>query len=183
MKKFNKLVRNRVSGLLENKGFKVTTKKLDDEQREKGLYSLFLREFKECEAELDVKKVQVHHADMLEVVQTLSSVDIKVEDLKNNRNQAMKWYQKLMSAKERIMQARTNLLLKYDELLRIKNNEVRQEQLKEVFVALKDWIEERGFDFSKAIVLQKERLKKLGGFSQGIYLEEVERANKIEYSF
>ena len=183
MKKFDKLVRNRVSGLLESKGYKVTTKKLDGEQREKGLYSLFLREFKECEVELDAKKLQINYADMLEIIQDLSVEDITVADIKHLESQPMKWYKRLMPKKERIKQSKTNLLLKYDELLQIDNDEVRKEQLKEMFAALKELIEARGFNFSKVESLRMERLAKLGGFSQGIYLEEVEKTGKVDYSF
>lgn len=177
MEKYNKLVRNKVPNLLENKNYKVKTKKLDEKQLKIELYSLFLSNLKNSER--TPNKQLTCYADMLEVIRTLAGTKIDNID-KDVQNQPLKWYKRLMSKQVRINQSRTNLLEKYDELIQIKNVEVFQEQLKEVCTAFKELVEAKGSDFKRVQALCEDRMAKLGGFSQGIYLEGVENSTKVE---
>ena len=180
MEKINKLVRDRVSGVLASKGYNVVTKKLNDEQRKNGLYSLFLREFKECEETGNASKRITHCADMLQILDTLFEGESLHEHTRNKQDHPLKWYEKLASERERVKKSKTNLLSKFYELLTIENNEVFQDQLKEVSNAVKDWIESINLDFDRVVQVCKDRLAKLGGFNQGVYLEGVEASSRVE---
>jgi len=118
MKKCNKLVRDNVSELLQEQGFnKINQTKIKGKKYKAELYSLFLAEYKETLEKDKSAQLQIHYAEMLEVVRTLmiaSKTDIN--DITTDNNQTMEWYKKASPSKRKLGEARIDLLQKFYEL-------------------------------------------------------------------
>ena len=85
MKTYNKLVHDNVTDILKDQGYdKLQGKKLKGKKYKAELYSLFFHEYKETLRKDKPQQLQVHYAEMLEVIRTLmmaTKTNIKDVDL------------------------------------------------------------------------------------------------------
>lgn len=179
MKYKDRLVRDNVTNLLEDRGFTVNKEKLDERKYKLGLYSLFVDLFKESKVIDDNKSVELCeiYADMLEIIKTIAKADqIHVKDIIGEKESSpIDWYTQSMPDKIRLYLARTNLLNKFYQLLSIKNKEVRLSQLKELIKDFKEVLNAHHVGFNQVELKRRDRLKNLGGYSQGVYINSVEK--------
>ena len=185
MQKYNKLVRDNVAGLLKHQGYQeVKGRKLKGKKYKAELYSLFLQEYKETLDKDKPQQLQVHYADMLEVVRTLMvATKTNIKDIDFAKSQPIDWYQKISPSKQKLANARLDLLLKFDELLQMKTEAIR-DQLGDILKSFKQLVETHGLQFAQVEQVRRVMYKRLGGFNQGIYLESVSkiRTNTTAYS-
>lgn len=177
MKERDKLVRSKVPQMLQEKGYKVQCVKLDSATFKLKLHELFLHEYKEALSKSNLRYVQAHYADMLEIIRTLriqnQAKACNVEDLK-----FIEWYDSFTPEMRRLKECRTDLLVKFYELLGVEDSEVVQEQLTELTNSFKKLIVASGLQASQIEELRKKRLAELGGF--GVYLGKVSRVVKVD---
>ena len=83
----------------------------------------------------------------------------------------------------KLLNARVDLLQKFDELLQMETEAVK-DQLIDVLVSFKRLIETNEFSWSEIEQQRREMFKLLGGYSKGIYLENVslKKTNTAVYS-
>lgn len=177
MKNCNKLVRDNVADLLKEQGYQeVRGKKVEGKEYRNELYSLFLQEYKETLTENQKNKLQVHYAEMLEVVRTLMvSTKSDIKQFKPDKDQqVIEWYKQLspIKAKQKLVDARIDLLQKFYELLPMETEAIK-DQLGDMLVSFKQLVEANGFSFSQIEELRRDIYKRLGGFKQGLYLVSV----------
>jgi len=170
--KYNKLVRDKVADLLQDKGYIVNTIKLEGEEYRLELYSLFWREFKES-MEDNKKHLRVHYADMLEVIRMLmliSNMDISKLDLMGNK--AVEWYKNMTATQIKLSNARTDLTKTFYELLYTETEAIK-DQLTDIFKSFNRLIGVSGLDFIQVEQTRRRNFKNLGGFNKGVYLQSV----------
>ena len=177
MNKFNKLIRDNVSNLLEQKGYQVDAIKLKGDKYKYELYSLFLQEFKASEKHENKEKVKICYADMFDILYALMKYNkgSEKELTSFDEQQPLTWYKKMLPSKLKMQLTRMNLLEKYNELLELHNNEVIKDQLKELFNGLKDLVEANKLSLKEVEKIRQQKLEKQGGFSKGIYLQGVSK--------
>ena len=179
MKNYNKLVRDNVASLLKEQGYQeVKGKKLSGKEYRNELYSLFLQEYKETLTESQRNKLQVHYAEMLEVVRTLmvlTKADVKQFKIDNDQ-QIIDWYKQLspIKAKQKLVDARIDLLQKFYELLPMETEAIK-DQLGDMLISFKQLVEANEFSFSQIEEMRRDIYKRLGGFGQGVYLVGVSK--------
>jgi len=182
MKKCNKLVRDNVSELLQEQGFnKINQTKIKGKKYKAELYSLFLAEYKETLEKDKSAQLQIHYAEMLEVVRTLmiaSKTDIN--DITTDNNQTMEWYKKASPSKRKLGEARIDLLQKFYELLNMKTEAIK-DQLGDILKSFKQLVETHKVSFVKVEQTRRTMFKKLGGYSKGVYLESVSKTSTYSY--
>ena len=183
MKYKNRLVRDNVAGLLEDKGFVVNKEKFDTNKYKTNLYSLFLLQVKESKAiESSDTKSKQHleeiYAEMLEIIRTIAKVEkIPSTDINFNKTTSpADWYKKLMPKKLQLKLAQANLLDKFNELLIIKNKEVKTTQLQEIVTGFKEVLNAHEIGFNQVELKRRDMFKKLGGYSQGVYIKGVSKS-------
>ena len=180
MKEYNKLVRDNVAGLLKNQGFELKGRKLQGEELDFQLFSLFWQNFKTT-FEGTIKEVKVAYAEMLEVIRTfMIKNEVNPSQLQSTESQPVKWYKNTLPAKEKLNNARANLLERFDELMGIKTQEARQDQLGDVLDGTKQVIGANGYEFAEIEEIRRESFKRFGGYTKGVYIEGVSK--KREYS-
>jgi len=176
MKNCNKLVRDNVASLLKNQGYQeIKGKKLKGKEYREELYSLFLQEYKETLSKEKPQQLQVHYADMLEIIRTLmvaSKTNIREVDFSGN--QSIQWYKNLSPSNKKLLEARIDLLQKFYELLPMQTEAVR-DQLGDMLISFKDLVEANNLSFANVETQRREMYKRLGGFSQGVYLVSVSK--------
>jgi len=176
----NKLVRSKVPGLLEDQGYQLKGYKLEGEQYDLELYSLFWQSFNQS-LNAKQKQMEVCFADMMEIIKTLMIKNkVNPSQLKTDESQPIKWYKNLLPYKQKLANARTDFLQKFDELLRT-NTEAVKDQLGDLLISLKQLVEVNNLSFAKIEEIRRETFKKFGGFGEGFYLEGVSKVQ--EYSF
>ncbi len=181
MKEYNKLVRDNVAGLLKNQGYELKGRKLQGEEFDFELFSLFWQNFKTT-FEGSVKEVKVAYAEMMEVIRTfMIKNQVNPAQLKSVESQPVKWYKNTLPQKERLNNARANLLERFYELIGVKTQEARQDQLGDVFDGTKQVIDANGYEFAEIEEIRRNNFKRFGGYTKGIYIEGVSK--KKEYSF
>lgn len=175
MKENNKLVRSKVPALLKEKGYNLKTIKLKGEEFKIKLHSLFLHEYKECIGGDDPNFLQVHYADMLEVIRTLMVFNgINTRELQEATYQPVEWYDNFASKKVQVKSCRTDLLQKFYELLLIESSEIVKDQLRELFTSFKKLMKATELEFAQIEIVRRDMLERLGGFN-GVYLEKVSK--------
>ncbi|MBQ7797953.1 MAG: hypothetical protein IJ371_02395 [Clostridia bacterium] len=174
MKTCNKLVRDNVTEILKTQGYKeIKGKKLKGEKYKAKLYSLFLQEYKETLNTDEIAELHVHYADMLEVIRTLMiTTKTNIKEIDFEKGQPMEWYQRTLSFKSKLNTARIDLLQKFDELLQIKTEAVK-DQLGDILHSFRQLVEANNISFIDVEKVRRIMFKKLGGFSQGVYLVSV----------
>lgn len=179
MKNCNKLVRDNVASLLKKQGFQeVKGKKLKGAEYKKELYSLFLQEYKETLTEQHLGRLQIHFAEMLEVIRTLmvaTNTDLKQFKIDKDQ-QIIDWYKQLSPTKkeQKLINARIDLLEKFYELLPMETEAVK-DQLGDMLMSFKNLVELNEFSFAEIEEQRREIYKRLGGFGQGAYLVSVSK--------
>lgn len=174
MKKYNKLVRDNVSGLLKDKGFELKGRKLKGEEFDFELFSLFWQNFKQSISG-GVKQIKLGYAEMLEVVRTLMIRNkVNPAQLRIDESQPVKWYKNTLPQKEKLNNARADLLERFDELLTVKTEAIK-DQLGDVFNKVKQVIEANKFEFAEIEEIRRNTFKRLGGYTKGIYIEGVSK--------
>ena len=178
MKYKNRLVRDNITGLLENKGFSVNSERLDTNRFKINLYSLFLLQIKESKElntddEKSKQKLQEIYADMLEIIKTIAKVEkISAKDISLEKSpKPIDWYKKLMPKSLRLKIAQTDLLNQFDEFLVIKNQEVKTSQLQEIVTDFKNVLNAQEISFNQVELTRRDMFKKFGGYSQGVYIK------------
>lgn len=172
MVKYNKLVRDNVAGLLKDKGYLISGKKLKGDKYNFELYSLFWLDFKSS-LSADSRQVYGHYADMLEVIRTLMVTNnVNIRKLKSGESQPISWYKSFASPDKKLASARTDLLQKFNELLQMKTEAIK-DQLNDIFNSFKSLLIAHNIDFAHIEEIRRGQFEKLGGFTKGIYLEEV----------
>ncbi|MBQ8522267.1 MAG: hypothetical protein IJ458_01215 [Clostridia bacterium] len=183
--KIRKLSHDNSIELLKTKGYqKIEGKKLKGEKHKIALCSLFLTEYKETLTKDDINQIQVHYAEMLEVVRTLMiSSKTNIKELDFEQNQAIQWYKNAVPEKQKLANARLDMLQKFYELLKMKTEAVK-DQLKDVLSSFKQLVEAHKISFARVEQVRRETFKKLGGFSKGIYIESASKikTNTTSYS-
>lgn len=174
MKEYNKLVRDDVAGLLKNQGFELKGRKLKGEEFDFELFSLFWQNFKQTISG-GIKQVKLGYAEMLEVVRTLMvRNNVNPSQLKIDKSQPVEWYKNSLPQKERLNNARADLLERFDELLTIKTEAIK-DQLGDVFNIVKQVIEASKQSFAEIEEIRRSTFKRLGGYTKGIYIEGVSK--------
>ncbi len=183
MKYNNRLVRDNVAGLLENKGYSVNSENLDTKRFKINLYSLFLLLVKESKTintadEKSKQKLQEIYADMLEVIRAIAKAEkISAKDINFEKTSTpIDWYKKIMPKRLRLYLAQTNLLNKFDQLLIIKNTEVKTSQLQEIVSDFKEVLNAQDISFNQVELKRRDMFKKLGGYSQGVYIKGASKS-------
>ena len=179
MKNCNKLVRDNVASLLKEQGYQeIKGKKLKGKEYRKELYSLFLQEYKETLTENQKNKLQVHYAEMLEVVRTLMvTTKSNIKQFKLDRDQQIiEWYKQLspIKSKQKLVDARIDLLQRFYELLPMETEAIK-DQLGDLLISFKQLVEANEFSFTQIEELRRDIYKRLGGFGQGVYLVNVSK--------
>ena len=173
MKSCNELVRDNVAGLLKDKGYAIKGKKLKGEEFTFNLYSLFWQEFNDSLQYTEPKYLQVHYANMLEVLRTLMlKSKLSLKGIESNESQAISWYKSVGSSVQNEKMATIDLLQKTYELFTIKTEAIK-DQLIDVFNSFKQFVEAKNVDFVQVETVRRIQFDKLGGFNKGVYLEGV----------
>ena len=179
MKEYNKLVRDDVAGLLKDQGFELKGRKLKGEEFDFELFSLFWQNFKQS-INGKVKQVKIGYAEMLEVVRTLMIRNkVNPSRLKVDESQPVRWYKNTLPQKEKLSNARADLLQRFDELLGLKTEAIK-DQLNDLFNGVKQVIEADRFEFAEIERVRRDSYERLGGYTKGVYIEGVSK--KREYS-
>ena len=182
------LVRKETLANLKKQGIKGNGKMLKGDKLKHALHSLFFRRYKENLTNSNKKNIQLNYADMLEVIRTLiikSKADINEFNI--NENQTLQWYKSASPSKKKLLQARIDLLQKFDELLGMET-EAEKDQVKDVFNSFKNLVEEHGFSFASIEQTRRMLNEKLGGYvnnkGEGVFLESATktRLKTITYS-
>ena len=184
MKICNKLVRDNVAGILKNQGYQeIKGTKLKGKKYKDELYLLFFTEYKETLDKDNPQQLQVHYADMLEVVRTLmvaSKTNIKAAAM--SKNQSIDWYKKASPSKEKLMEARIDLLQKFDELLKMRTEAIR-DQLVDMLDSFKQLVEAHQISFAQVEQVRRDMYQRLGGYNKGVYLQSVSRVRTSNASY
>lgn len=177
--KYNKLVRDNVAGLLKSKGYLIHGKKLKGEKYKTQLYCLFWQEFKAV-MDCNSSQILIHYAEMLEIIRTLMVVNkVNIKQVKLSNNQPIMWYQNFASPEQKLASARTDLLQKFEELLTMKTEAVK-DQLGDILNSFNNLLNVNNLNFSLIEKLRRLQSEKFGGFSQGVYLKEVLKIKTVE---
>ncbi len=173
MKNYNKLVRDNVPQALKSQGYQeISGRRLKGKEFKDKLCSLFLTDYKQTLTSDKPQQLQVHYADMLEIVRTLMIMTkTNMKQIDFDKNQALSWYVKTSPSKQKLKLARIDLLQKYDELLLMKTEAVR-DQLGDILKSFKQLVETHGLSFDKIEEIRRVMFQNLGGY-KGIYLESV----------
>ena len=174
-------IRDNVPTLLEGKGFMVKVERLSNEEHKSKLCSLFWHEYEQNLFTNKVAQLQVHYAEMLEVIRTLmvmSKTNVKEFDF--DENQAVQWYKNSTSQKQKLEQARMDMLEKFSELLKCETEAIR-DQLKDLLISFKHLVDAHGISFAEVEKTRREIYKKLGGYNTKTYLAGVAKPYADEY--
>lgn len=172
-------IRDNVAELLEAKGFNVKLEWLDTDEHKIKLCSLFWQEFKITLSPDKASQLQVHYAEMLEVIRTLMVMSrSSVKEFDFDENQAVQWYKNTTSSNERLAKSRIDMLQKFNELLNCKTEAVK-DQLKDVLTSFKQLVEAHGFTFAQIEKTRRTIYKKLGGYNKKTYLAGVSKPSAI----
>ena len=98
-----------------------------------------------------------------------SKTDIKKVNF--NQNQSLDWYKNNSPVKEKLNNARIDLLQKVDEFLALKTEAVK-DQLIDMIQSFKDLVESHNIPFANVEKFRRKVNEKLGGY-EGDYLEKV----------
>ena len=178
MKTYNKLVHDNVTDILKDQGYdKLQGKKLKGKKYKAELYSLFFHEYKETLRKDKPQQLQVHYAEMLEVIRTLMmATKTNIKDVDLYQNQSMDWYKNASRDKDKLTKSRIDLLQNFYELLSMKTEAVK-DQLTDVLTSFKQLVESHKLSFIQVEEARRTIFKKLGGFSKGVYLVSVSKTN------
>lgn len=182
MKEYNKLVRVKVVDLLKNLGCQIKGYVVEGEELAFELFSLFWQNFKKT-FQGPVNEVKVAYAEMLEVVRTfMVKNEVNPAELKSDESQPVKWYKNTLPQRERLNNARADLLQRFHELLGIQTQEARKDQLGDVFDGTKRLVEADGYEFAEIEKTRRDLFKRLGGYpyDKGVHIQGVSK--KREYS-
>ena len=181
---YNKLVRDKVVDNLKTQGYqKISGTKVKGKQYKEKLYSLFFAEYKETLATENINQLHIHYADMLEVVKTLMlATKTKINDIDFDKNRTFEWFKKSSPSKQKLGEARINLLQRFEELLGMKTEAIR-DQLADLLTSLKDVINANNLSFVKVESVRRVMYDKLGGFKKGIYLESVSKTKTASSAY
>lgn len=178
------LSRNYAAEMYKTQGYgDIKGKKLKGKEYKKELYSLFLSRYKQTLINDKPQKLQVYYADMVEVVITLMSITkTKFKNgLDNKKQQVLQWFKDLSPSKNKLKEARIDLIQKFYELIPMRTEAVK-DQLNEMLVSLRNVVEKHELSFANVEELRKTMCEKLGGFDKGIYLESVSKTKISTYS-
>ena len=170
------LSRNNAVEMYKEQGYAVNEKKLKGKEYKKELYSLFWSRYKETLEVDKPQKLQVCYADMAEVVSTLM-VATKTKfkgGVADKKQQALDWYKSLSPSKNKLAEARSDLIQKFYELIPMKTEAVR-DQLNETLISLRNLVVSHNLSFAKVEEIRQAKREKLGGFDKGIYIESVSK--------
>lgn len=181
--KVNELSRNNAVEMYKSQGFAVKGKIVKGKEYKAQLYSLFLTRYKETLETDKPQKLQVCYADMAEVITALMT--ITKTKLKNNavdkKQQALDWYKSLSPSKNKLEDARVDLIQKFYELIPMKTEAVK-DQLNDTLTSLRGLVETHELSFAKVEEMRKAMREKLGGFEKGVYLESVSKTKTTNLS-
>ena len=170
------LSRNKAAEMYKAQGFAVKGKVLKGKEYKKQLYSLFLTRYKETLSNDKPQKLQVSYADMAEVITTLmAATKTKFKNnLTDKKQQAINWYKNLSPSKNKLAEARVDLIQKFYELIPMRTEAVK-DQLNEMLISLCNLVETHELSFAKVEEMRKTMREKLGGFDKGVYIESVSK--------
>lgn len=172
--KYNRLIRENAVKLLEKSGLSLECEKLKGDEFKHKLCSLFLAEYKQTLTSDKPENLQVHYAEMLEVIRTLMvKTKTNIKEINFNQNQPLDWYSNHSPNKDKLNLARKSLLENFYELLSIKTEAVK-DQLGDMIKSFKQLIEAHNISFVQVEQIRRTILEKLGGF-KGDYLVSVTR--------
>ena len=181
--KVKELSRNNAVEMYKSQGFSVKGRIVKGKEYKAQLYSLFLSRYRETLEVDKPQKLQVCYADMAEVVRTL--MVITKTNLKNNtldkKRQALDWYKNLSPSKNKLAEARVDLIQKFYELIPMKTEAVK-DQLNDTLISLRNLVESHELSFAKVEEMRKTMREKLGGFEKGVYLESVSKTKTANLS-
>jgi predicted house-cleaning noncanonical NTP pyrophosphatase (MazG superfamily) len=121
------------------------------------------------------QQLQVHYADMLEVVRTLIvATKTNINNIDVQTNQTVDWYKNASPSKQKLTIARIDLLQKFDELLKMKTEAIK-DQLLDMLESFKQLLVAHKLSFVQVEQTRRTMYKRLGGFSKGVYLESVSK--------
>ena len=169
-----RLVRKKTLEKLYAEGYHGEIEKKKGKQFKFELCSLFLAEYKETLYINKPNQLKVHYADMLEIIRTLMVASkINIKEVVVSQNQPMEWYRDNSPSKQKLKEARIDLLQKFDEFLQMKTEAVR-DQLKDMFESFKRLVADHKLSFVQIEQTRRVMFEKLGGF-QGDYLKSVSK--------
>ena len=179
MTKYNELVRDGAVESLKQKGFTCQGRKLKGEEYLEKLYSLFLQRFKDAENCKKPNQLKTLYSDMLEIIKSIMAYHgVTTKQLSVKINQPIQWYIRFIPYKTLVAKAKTDLLERFQELSMVKSKEVIKDQINDLFGAFKNYVEVNKQNFLDVEKHRVEMAEKEGGYTKGVYLENISKVQR-----